>query len=90
MAGEFKFRLDQIKKDLDPVRMASLAYPVFMSNTPRRTGNAQSNTILRKDAIEANYPYAKRLDEGYSNLKPDGMTKPTAKWFQQYIRRISK
>ena len=90
MAGEFKFRLDQIKKDLDPKVMATLAYPVFVSATPRRSGNAQSQTTLKGSVIDANYPYAKRLDEGYSKLKPEGMTKPTEKWFKQYINKVSK
>jgi hypothetical protein len=90
MAGEINKRLEEIAKDLDPVLVAKLAYPVFYSNTPRRTGNAQNHTKVRQNMIEADYPYAQRLDNGYSSLKPQGMTKPTIKWFKDYIRRIKK
>ena len=88
MAGEIKFQLDKIKKGLDPAQMAKLAYPVFVDATPERTGNAKRNTNLRNTAINANYPYAQRLDDGWSRLKPNGMTKPTAKWFADYIKSL--
>lgn len=88
MAGEIRFQLDKIKKGLDPVQMAKLAYPVFVNATPRRSGNAQDNTILRNTTINAAYPYAQRLDDGWSKLKPNGMTKPTAKWFADYIKSL--
>jgi hypothetical protein len=88
MAGEIKFQLDKIKKGLDPAQMAKLAYPVFIDNTPERTGNAKSRTSLRSNHINANYPYAQRLDDGWSRQKPNGMTKPTAKWFANYIKSL--
>jgi hypothetical protein len=54
------------------------AYKVFVKETPVRSGNARRNTkIKNKKTIEANYPYAQRLDEGYSKQSPKGMVEPT-------------
>lgn len=54
------------------------AYKVFVKETPVRSGNARRKTKLRnKKTIEANYPYAQRLDEGYSKQSPEGMVEPT-------------
>jgi len=54
------------------------AYKVFVKETPVRSGNARRNTKLKnKKTIEANYPYAQRLDEGYSKQSPNGMVEPT-------------
>lgn len=61
------------------------AYQFFKKATPIRTGNARRNTYLasNRDRIVGDYPYAQRLDEGYSNQAPDGMTGPT----EDYINR---
>lgn len=60
--------------------------------TPKRTGNARRNTRLdkTKDEIIADYPYAQRLDEGYSQKAPQGMTKPTEKFIQKRLRQIMR
>lgn len=87
MANEIRFRIQEIKKVLDPVRMANGAYTVFYKNTPVRSGNARRNTELRQDEIQARYPYARRLDEGYSKQSPKGMVEPTIKWLQGYLKR---
>jgi hypothetical protein len=90
MAGEFNLRINELKKALDPVKMADGAYKVFVTNTPIRTGNARRNTDLRRDEIQANYAYATRLDEGYSKQRPKGMVEPTIKWLEQYVRKQGK
>ena len=84
---EFNLRIQQIKGILDPNKMASGAYQVFKSNTPIRTGNARSNTNIKGNEIQAQYTYATRLDQGYSKQKPKGMTEPTIKWLQAYIKK---
>ena len=61
------------------------AYDVFRKETPYRSGNAYRNTNLRGSTISADYAYAERLDEGYSQLKPQGMTGPTEKFLQKRI-----
>jgi hypothetical protein len=90
MAGEFNMRIKEITKALDPVKMANGAYTVFYKNTPVRSGNARRNTELRQDEIQARYPYATRLDEGYSKQSPKGMVDPTIKWLQNYVKKQGK
>jgi hypothetical protein len=66
------------------------AYTFFRAQTPIRTGNARSKTILRKDTIVAAYPYAQQLDDGRSRQAPDGMTKPTEAFVQRTTDKIMK
>jgi hypothetical protein len=66
------------------------ALDVFIDNTPIRTGNARRNTSLSNTTITAAYPYASRLDEGYSRQSPRGMVEPTEKWIQQEMDRRLK
>lgn len=81
-------RLRQIEKNTDPKELARVAYPTFKDYTPKRSGNAQKNTKLKGDTIHANYPYAKRLDEGYSKQNNGvGMTEPTLKAIQEYLEK---
>lgn len=61
----------------------------FVSLTPIKTGNARNHTRLRNnDTIVANYPYAQRLDEGWSRQAPNGMTKPFERWVRQKVKQI--
>lgn len=61
------------------------SYEYFKKITPKRSGNAQRNTFLRGNDIVADYAYAGRLDEGYSDKAPDGMTEPTEKYIEEKI-----
>lgn len=77
--------LDKIKDD---------AYAFFVRSTPIRSGNARRNTDLIKNKIIGNYPYAQRLDEGYSKQAPDGMIAPTVEHIEtvlipRAVRRIN-
>lgn len=60
----------------------------FKTLTPIKTGNARRNTKLVGDTIEANYPYATRLDNGWSKQAPQGMTKPFEVWVRQKVKQI--
>lgn len=53
------------------------AYKFYRNETPIRSGNARNKTKLRGNTIKSGYPYAGRLDEGWSKQAPDGMTEPT-------------
>jgi hypothetical protein len=64
------------------------AYDYFVDNTPIRTGNARRSTSLRGSTVDANYPYAERLDDGYSQLQPQGMTEPTEKFLEKRINDL--
>ena len=60
----------------------------FRSITPIDTGNARNSTRQRGNEIQANYPYANRLNAGYSRQAPDGMTDPTVNWIRAELRRL--
>lgn len=79
-------KLKKIQNKLDKV--PDEAHKVFVANTPIRSGNARRKTKIQKDTIKANYPYAKRLDEGYSKQAPDGMVKPTVEFIRNRIKQI--
>lgn len=93
---QFKASLTgSIAGDLSRVKQELAAYPQraltqFREFTPVRSGNARRRTTLRQDVILAQYPYAQRLDQGWSRQAPDGMTKPMQQWQQKEIRRIER
>jgi hypothetical protein len=64
------------------------AYHECVKNTPIDTGNARRKTTLQGHEIQAKYPYAKRLDEGYSKQAPRGMVEPTEKFLQKRLKQI--
>lgn len=78
-------QLEQISTDLPEE-----TYQEFKKNTPIRTGNARKNTKRRGDTIIADYPYAQRLDSGWSKQAPDGMVTPTEEWLQKEVNRKIK
>jgi len=90
MAGEIVKRINQLERALDPKNLAREAYDYFKRETPIRSGNARNNTRLQGDEIWADYAYAQRLDAGYSSQSPAGMTKPTEKFIQEYIKKQAK
>lgn len=80
--------IKRIQKELN--ELPKEAKKEFVKNTPIRSGNARRSTRLNKDTIEANYPYAKRLDEGYSKQSPQGMTKPTEAFIKKRLKEIMR
>lgn len=81
-------QLKKIQKKLQQVPLE--AYTEFVNDTPIRSGNARRNTSLEKNKIKARYPYAKRLDDGYSKQSPQGMTQPTINFIKKRIKQILK
>lgn len=79
-------RLDKIESDLKQLPADATDY--FRSITPIDTGNARRSTRLRGTAIDANYPYAVRLNTGWSRQAPDGMTDDTIDWIRDFIKRM--
>ncbi len=78
--------LRRMQSELD--RLPAETYNFFVKVTPKRTGNARRKTVLRNQEIQARYPYAQRLDEGWSKQAPDGMTEPTSKYVQDRLKKI--
>jgi hypothetical protein len=84
--------LDKLK--LMPEGVMDETYVYFRNQTPIRSGNAKNRTKQEgKLKIGARYPYAGRLDEGWSKQAPKGMTEPSSDKFEKsvgnYIKRIS-
>lgn len=80
-----KRQFDALTKEIQQIPKD--AHRVFVAKTPKRTGNARSKTKLSRNTIRADYPYAQRLEEGYSKQAPDGMIKHTVKYIES---RLSK
>jgi hypothetical protein len=78
--------LDSIKKQI--AALPKEAYNYFKDITPERSGNAKRRTRLSGDTIRADYPYAQRLDDGYSRQAPRGMVEPTEKWLAKKVKQI--
>lgn len=78
--------IDSIRRQLEQIPDKALDY--WKSVTPIRTGNARRRTKLDNDTIRADYPYAERLDDGYSRQAPKGMTQPTQKYIDRLVRNI--
>lgn len=66
-------------------------YEFFKKSTPKDKGYARRNTKYkensRKAEINADYPYAKRLDDGYSKQAPKGMSKPSLKYLEKTLSK---
>ena len=81
-------RLDKVSKGIEQSQIKQVAFRTFVDETPIRTGNARRNTYNKGDEIYAAYPYAKRLDQGWSHQSPQGMVKPTIQAVRDYIKRM--
>jgi hypothetical protein len=81
--------IKRINERLEKVPQAALEH--FKKNTPKRGGNARRKTkLVNKRVISADYPYAKRLDQGYSKKAPEGMSKPTGAFIKALVKIILK
>ena len=90
---EFSNLIRLAKQDIEQVK--DDAFTFFHDITPIRSGNARRRTSISGNTIRANYPYAGRLDEGWSKQAPDGMVNPTIdhienKLIPKAIRRANR
>lgn len=88
IVGRSKIRARIQEVDRKVNRIKDHAHEEFRKITPIRTGNARSKTNRINRGVEAAYPYANRLNDGYSRQAPKGMTDPTVEKIQQYVRKI--
>lgn len=85
---------DEITKDLIRMKKELALLPKealikYKQLTPIDKGNARRRTfLLNKDTIRAGYPYAERLDTGWSKQAPNGMTIPLEKWLEIRVKKI--
>jgi hypothetical protein len=75
-----------------PAHLLDEALTLVKEYTPVQSGYARSQVVKQGDSIVADYPYAARLDQGYSKQAPEGFTKPTIEQLQKdtnkYIRKV--
>lgn len=69
------------------------AFKFLRQETPKRSGNARRKTKKESGLrIGSRYPYAQRLDDGWSRQAPNGFTDPTidkmAQLVDKEIRKI--
>ena len=78
-----------VKIQTDLQKLPSEVHKFFVAQTPIDTGNARNKTRLANNRkIQAQYPYAQRLDKGWSKQAPTGMSKPTKDFMKQRIKQI--
>jgi len=85
VASKCVARLNKVLDTVNDKNITDVAYKAFVKNTPYRSGNARRNTKKFGNNIDANYPYAQRLEEGYSRQAPKGMTEPTIEEVRDYV-----
>lgn len=89
--GDILKRFKEIENSGQPRTLARVAYKTWVDYTPRDTGNARRRTKLKNTEIHADYAYATRLDNGWSQqFQGQGMSKPTIKALQDYIKNNLK
>ena len=89
MSGQIVRRFAELEKAFHK-DLPDHAYEFFKKTTPLKSGNARSRTELRNNEIHGSYPYAIRLDNGYSPQAPRGMTEPTLEEISKFIKRTGK
>lgn len=82
MTGEIKKIQRQLKN------LPKDGHKEFVRLTPIDTGNARRRTNLVGNQIQASYPYAQRLDEGWSKQAPRGIVRPWEVWLRKKIKQI--
>jgi hypothetical protein len=81
-------KLIENTKDLEQ-QLIQEAYQFFKDITPIDTGNARRNTVKAGNSINANYPYAERLDKGWSKqFDGKGMSGPTMEHMEQVFDKL--
>jgi hypothetical protein len=84
--SQISAKLARKERQLNDVKFK--AFDFFRRVTPIDKGNARRNTRLNGSTIEANYPYAQRLNKGWSKQAPRGMFVPTLDYIRRVVKRI--
>lgn len=84
----FNKRMGKLKQV--PDQLLKNAETELKANTPIQSGNARNKTKLRRNKIESNYPYAGRLDSGWSKQAPKGFTEPTIEFMDKNVDKLIK
>lgn len=85
--GTYTKQLKEMQRELKALPRE--AHKEFVALTPIDRGNARRKTRLEGgNTINANYPYAQRLNEGWSKQAPRGMEEPWNTWLQKRLDKI--
>ncbi len=84
----FNKRMGKLKQV--PDQLLKNAETELKANTPIQSGNARNKTKLRGNKIQSNYPYAGRLDSGWSKQAPKGFTEPTIEFMDKNVDKLIK
>ena len=71
-------------------KLPQQGYDHFKSITPIKSGNARRRTRLQGSSIKADYPYATRLDTGWSRQAPKGMSDPTVEFMRKIVSKLMR
>lgn len=83
---EVKELLNELSKM--PNDVVKKALPKAKNHTPVDKGNARNKTRIENGTtIASRYPYAERLDTGWSKQAPRGFTDPTIKDMERIIEQ---
>lgn len=74
------------KLDIIPELSMKNAYIFLRNKTPIQSGNARNKTKRNNLTIKSDYPYADRLDTGWSKQAPKGFTGPTQDYLDTFIQ----
>lgn len=66
------------------------AFNEWVKLTPIRSGRARRSTRLNNRTIDAQYPYAQRLDQGYSPQAKKGMSGPVTRFIERAMKKIMR
>ena len=87
-----KFNQRMKKLSQLPEYLLDEALDLVKEYTPVKSGYARSQVVKQGNSIVADYPYAARLDEGYSKQSPNGFTEPTIEQLQRktntFVRKV--
>lgn len=84
--SKIQARMEEVERKVG--RIKDFAADEFRKTTPIRTGNARSKTNRTNVGVEAAYPYANSLNDGFSRQAPQGMTEPTVDKISDYVRKM--
>jgi hypothetical protein len=80
-------KLDQIKVILNQNTLAQIGTDYMKSITPIRSGHARASTRQENNIIHADYPYAERLDNHWSDQFLGELINPTIRHIDQYVKQ---
>lgn len=85
--SKLRNRTQNIERDLKNLPREFL--PIVRRETPIDTGRARQSTVIHdQNTIRSDYPYAGRLNRGWSRQAREGFVKPSLIWLYRRIRQI--